>query len=210
MRKIYVLSVLAFLFTVRGGDCALIPAERDVVETIDQSQVNGGSVTLTSQARLLIKINKDLLHGSISPLQAVNLRQAIDGIVWEADSYLVAGKPAPTAVLRQQSIELSGIQEQLKGYESSNPFHVLAGSAFLQDQVRSDVQSCLKQGTIVANRATDLTKNIDLISAEEAWCLTNRSGTIPEKVIENDVTKLRDLDVQIKRNLGGATTDTGL
>jgi hypothetical protein len=207
--SVSVLLPLAFLVTVQSGQCACIQTDGRDAQTKGQSQPIENSGTLPSQARLLIEINQDLVHGSISPQQAVDLRQAIDGIGQQEDCYLVSGQVVPSAFLRQESIELNGIQEQLKDFESSNPFHVLAGSASLQDQVRSDVQSSLKQGTIVANRATDLMKNIDLISAEEAWCLTSDNGTIPENVIEKDVNKLADLDGQLKTKIV-VTTNSGL
>jgi hypothetical protein len=166
---------------------------------------------LPAQARLLNELNIALLHGSISGKQAFNLRQEFDGLVEREDGYLRAGNPIPLAVLRQETRDLDGIQAQLQRFAQSAPVHEFKGSAVLQDQVRSEVDQCLKQGEISVHQASDLRKKLNGICAEEAWYLDiGGSSTIPEKVIDEDTMELNDLDGQLKRSMIVGKTDRAL
>jgi hypothetical protein len=166
--------------------------------------------TLQLQAELLKEINTALVHGSIAPEAAINLRQVVNSQGEEEDRYVAAGCPVPADVARQASGYLDNIRAQLDVLVRSSPAHASSGSAELQDQVESQIDQSLRQSKISVNQAKDLKKKVDLICAEEGWYLSNDKRAIPEKIIQDDVKKLNDLDNQLKRNFVGSKTDTAL
>jgi len=207
MRNIFILLFL-FIFVSGSGNCESIQtrtsgAEKDFLSS-------GLTGTLPLQARVLIEINTALVHGSISREQAVILRQAVDGLGEKEDRRLAAGNPVSQTDLRQDSSDLNGIRAQLERFVQSVKAHEFAGSALRQDQVSSEINRCLTQGKISVVKATDLRKKVNLICANESWSLTTGSGTIPEKVIEQDVKELNDLDEELMRKLVGSKKDTAL
>jgi hypothetical protein len=166
--------------------------------------------TLQLQAELLREINAALVHGSISPEAAINLRQVVNSWGEEEDRYVAEGKSVPAAVVRQASGNLENIGVQLDALLRSSPAHESSGSAELQDQVQSQIDQSLRQAKISSNQARNLKKKIDLICAEEGWYLTNDTRAIPQKIIQDDIKKLNDLVSQLKSNFIGSKTDTAL
>jgi hypothetical protein len=205
MRNISEICVLALLIVFGSG-----PGIAQVQAKANDSNnlVNALTATIPTQARLLIEINSALVHGSISSEQAVNLRQEVEDLGNGEDRYLIAGNPIPLAVIRQETSRLEDIHAKLERYLLSAPIGELKGSAVLQDRVKSEVDSCLAQGKIPANQASELSNKVNSICTEEAWYLSVDTGTIPEKVIEEDVKQLNDLDGQLKSDRIGSRTNT--
>src|ERR1700678_347117 len=68
--------------------------------------------TLQLQAELLKEINAALVHGSISPEAAINLRQVVNSQGEEEDQYVAVGRSVPYTVARQASGYLENIRAQ--------------------------------------------------------------------------------------------------